>query len=249
MNKEHPIIFSTEMIQAYIAGRKTQTRRIIKPQLPFFDYDFYCEGRSGSDVGYSALTRKGYVEVRGYEIKENGERHYNPFMIKPKLGKNGHKLWFKETFFAFGKWIKNGKTKSGKQKYIFKIDIKKGFKYLDNPPEEIEKGRTNKEGWYKRPALFMPRIASRFNPKITRVRIERLLNISEEDAIAEGIEFNGLSYKNYFPEQYKNPLLGLVSKYPPACISYFSLWNKINGKDSHKLNPYVWVLDFEGPNL
>lgn len=239
--KEVPILFSTEMIQAYKEGRKTQTRRIVKTDtpFPFHDYDF----AGGNEVGYSGFTPKGFVEVRGYSISEYGKREFSPFVIKPKYGENGHRLWFRETFK-----VVNGKP-------IYKADLEEG----ENPYPNIK--------W--KPSIFMPRKYSRFNPLITKVRIDRLLNISEEDAIAEGIFFTdyGMTCFHFLPD---------VIKYDPSkcpapkehhnqrpgwsyektnsheqCLgsakfAYLNLWDKINGKGSHEENPFVWIIDFEG---
>lgn len=94
-----------------------------------------------------------------------------------------------------------------------------------------------------KPSLFMPKIACRTFLKIKSIRVERIWQISEEDAIAEGIEKIGKTslgipiYKEYF----------LKSETPCFCAanSFRSLWKKINGEESWYQNPFVWVYEFE----
>jgi len=226
--KERPILFSTEMVQAILDGRKTQTRRVLNPQLPFHKFDFFC---GNNDAGYSALTTKGYVEFRGYEIFENGERKYTPFYIKPKYGEKNDILWVRET------WVKlNGQ-------YVYKADYDNGV-----PANEIElpNGATVDDAKWK-PSIHMPKEACRLRLKIKSIRVERLMDISEQDAIAEGVRqrFGGfINYanpSNLFTETY--PFLG--RKYSAAQMSYLSLWERINGENSFEENPWVWVIEFE----
>jgi hypothetical protein len=94
-------------------------------------------------------------------------------------------------------------------------------------------------------SMFMPKEYARFIPIIKSVKVERLLDISEEDAIAEGVEKTKTGYKNYYPEKYKNPLQAFLSNISSAVFSYFTLWDKLNGIDSHKQNPWVWVYELE----
>jgi len=104
-----------------------------------------------------------------------------------------------------------------------------------NKPSTIEK-------W--RPSIFMPRRISRITLEITDIRVERLQDISEEDAIAEGIfQFGNLGFYGYDEK-------GTPGKHcfdtPKA--TYRALWNSINGKKpecSYKDNPWVWVLMFK----
>lgn len=90
-----------------------------------------------------------------------------------------------------------------------------------------------------KPSIHMPKEACRLRLKIKSIQVERLIDISEQDAIAEGIKvhtFDGQErYLDYTSKQY----------FLSAIYSYFSLWDKINGKDSHKKNPWVWVVEFE----
>lgn len=88
-----------------------------------------------------------------------------------------------------------------------------------------------------KPSLFMPKDACRIFLKCVSVHAERLQDIDEESAINEGIEIVPLSniyYKDYTGNGY----------FQKAVSSYYSLWQKINGKDSHKENPFVWVYKF-----
>lgn len=95
-------------------------------------------------------------------------------------------------------------------------------------------------GW--KPSLFMPKKACRFFLKIKSIRAERLQDISEEDAIAEGVEkiadYGSTGYRLYTePEASYTDI--------DAIYSFESLWQSINGKDSWNLNPFVWVYEFE----
>ncbi|MDC5518789.1 hypothetical protein NRA64_18600, partial [Acinetobacter baumannii] len=95
-----------------------------------------------------------------------------------------------------------------------------------------------------RPSIHMPRTASRITLEITGVRVERLQDISDADAIAEGIERDvrldpagTCHWRVYGAEQ------GMGTNLPGA--SYLSLWEQINGPGSWLLNPWVWVVEFE----
>jgi hypothetical protein len=94
-----------------------------------------------------------------------------------------------------------------------------------------------------KPSIFMPKKKCRIFLEITDVRVERLQDISEEDAIAEGIKKTWINddikqcrFKNYIND-------GKGSKSP--IDSFNSLWVSINGKDSWKANPWVWVYEFK----
>jgi hypothetical protein len=214
-----PILFSTEMVQAILDGRKTQTRRVIKDEkLQTGDYN-------PEDEDFIILTTL---------------NKYNVSNI----------LWVRETFYAYGKWIKNGFSKSGKQKFKFiDLTLSRGheYKYLDNPPNKVCAGNFAKNdsivGWFKRPSLFMPKQACRIFLKITNIRVERLQCISEKDAVLEGVRIIHFAegkfavFKNYLLKEEKGTLNPIKS--------VFSLWESINGKESLNSNPWVWVIEFE----
>ena len=102
------------------------------------------------------------------------------------------------------------------------------------------------ERW--RPSISMPRWASRITLEITGVRVERLQDISEADAIAEGIEsaghlFGYKQWRDYTPGYVGG--LGEPDGWGTATSSYRSLWESINGSGSWEENPWVWVVEFK----
>ena len=94
----------------------------------------------------------------------------------------------------------------------------------------------------------MPKKAARLFLKIINIRVERLFEISEKDAIAEGVECkiveNMKEYRAYLVKESEH-VFGKNS-YPdtPEC-SFLELWEKINGNESVNSNPWVWVIEFE----
>jgi len=90
-------------------------------------------------------------------------------------------------------------------------------------------------GW--KPSIFMPKEAARFFLKVTNVRVERLQDISEEDAIAEGIEPGEIGFKSYNSKNIFEV---------DALWSFQNLWQSINAKKHPwKSNPWVWVYEFK----
>lgn len=143
-------------------------------------------------------------------------------------GKPGDRLWVRETFCKIigqsGCWIETD----------YSATYNHGFRLGDT--------LGLKKRWT--PSIHMPRAASRLTLEITSVRVERLQDISEADAIAEGIErlddFLGCPcYRAYDEPQ------GSDVVFPDDPIgSYASLWTSINGPGSWDANPWVWALEF-----
>ena len=195
-----PILFSTEMVQAILEGRKTQTRRIIKPQPK--------EGIITTAFDF----KKGFYASK-IKIEENPDRFEITKLFNPKY-QTGDILWVRESFakppiYAFG------------VKYIYKA----GFN------ESIC-------GW--KPSIHMPKEAARIFLEVSNVRVERLRDISEDDAIAEGIERVSIAP---FVHRFKNYLCN--NKFIGPKESFKTLWMKINGEDSWNANPWVWVYEFK----
>lgn len=88
-----------------------------------------------------------------------------------------------------------------------------------------------------RPSIYMPRWASRITLEVTGVRVERLNDINQEDAIAEGVEAHdddGVTYYGPLGRGVCDPI-----------VAYRSLWDSINGPGSWAANPWVWVVEFK----
>ena len=204
--KQRPILFNTPMVQAILAGDKTQTRRIVKP--PYDTYPNVTKHITSCEFDFHFPDGIGQYTASPY-------------------GKPGDQLWVRETFFAYGLWFSSSKGGKWFSDTTHSFDSG-GHRFMDSPPEEIEKGRSSKEGWYKRPSIFMPRGASRITLEITDIHVERLHDITEEDAIAEG-----------FPPHTKNG-------YDMPATYIFGLgWSTINGPESWDENPWVWVVAFK----
>ena len=205
--KERPILFSTPMVRAILDGRKTQTRRIIKCKKNIID----------KQIGFTCFTPDGYFSVRGKHDDGKTCTYGESFFKLPY--QKGMILWVRET------WIDLQKTPvmgAGSEKYI-------GLKYwyrADNTREMEVAGN------YK-PSIFMPKEASRIKLEITNIRPEKLCDITEEDAMAEGI-----SLPNYAEQAIKD------IHYPDPSDIYAELWDEINGIGSWIKNPWVWVIEF-----
>ena len=206
-----PILFSTEMVQAILEGRKTQTRRLhgldeIKKNPN--DWTFYY---------FSKDDKRTFAHFRKQEDnKIKSIFGTSPYQI-------GDILWVRETWqTAWNFYKKSCET-------IYKAD---GGYWIDD--DGIMK-------W--KPSIHMPKEAARIFLEVTNVRVERLKDISEDDAIAEGIEIIDYAesilavFKNYNLKEKKGTL------YPR--LSFLTLWSKINGIDSWKANPWVWVYEFK----
>lgn len=189
-----PILFNTQMVKALLDGRKTVTRRIIKPQ---------------PSINASWLDK-----CAGTYTFSDATFPHEPFS-------KGDILYVRETFCTYcADHIIDG------VRYAYKADA--------TPESE----RIRKEYCYKyRPSIHMPREAARIFLRVTDVRVERLQDITEEQAIAEGVRI-GLGGEPFF-----------------SCKDAFArLWDSTLPKNPNKFkcpenswttNPFVWVIEFE----
>lgn len=207
--KERPILFSGEMVKAILEGRKTQTRRVVKGA--WHESEGYLQSDPGGDGGEWWF---GCAKVPA------------SFVTRCPYGTPGDRLWVKETWCA--EW--GGSQECGDEHPIF------GVRYLaDNAWNERPCPAVEQSVWYSqwRPSIFMPRWASRITLEIVSVRVEGLQEITEDDVVAEGIEFPCEE-----PE---------TSEHPVGCVcEYRNLWDRINGnKHPWSSNPWVWRIEFK----
>lgn len=159
-------------------------------------------------------------------------------------GAPGDSLWVRESCQIYGHWVKNGHTKSGAQRWKFSIHASKRVLYAGS----FVKSPSNKTqlGFYKRPSIFMPRWASRILLEVTDARVERVQEISDEDAIKEGIQDvchcgDYIEGHGYHSGHSPTPMDGYA-------VNEFSiLWDSINAKRGHswESNPWVWAISFK----
>lgn len=199
--KERPILFSGPMVRALLAGTKTQTRRVVKPQPTHFNPAGVP--RLAKPVGSSKVIQCPY-------------------------GQHGDRLWVRETWQTFER---------GYNVYKAIPTRRPSDSCVLYAADDVD----GDLGW--RPSIHMPRWASRITLEITSVRVERLQDISEADAIAEGIERkeDGIGWK-------RGPISGDVPNTATRTgfpgLAYQSLWEQINGPGSWDANPWVWVIEF-----
>ncbi|HUV01187.1 MAG TPA: hypothetical protein VMW32_09515 [Bacteroidales bacterium] len=203
--KERPILFSTLMVQALLAGNKTQTRRVIKEPYQ----------------SYPCVTK----HLTSCEFDFHYDHGVGQFTASP-YGKLGDILWVRETW--------------GLQRSDFEPMDVPFYCYKADDETYLPK-------W--RPSIFMPKAVCRIKLQITDIRVERLQNISEGDAIAEGVKRDRDGWKSYeiiHIGKYKG------QKHPHSCVpnrspitSYKELWESINGIDSWSSKPWVWVITFK----
>ena len=217
------------MVRALLEGRKTQTRRVVNPQ-PFVDEKW---GLTWEPRGH-APNKPSYVERNA-----NWNPISNAMMnFGCPYGQPGDRLWVKETFAR----VHPGMLQS-----------------LDPDPDSFEWTtvyRADANGGYVgklmectkwKPSIFMRREYSRITLEIKSVRVERLQEISEGDAMAEGCDEAHLEHT----EDCKSEHCALAGGVDDCCgylvsskLQYKALWTSINGPGSWDANPWVWVITF-----
>lgn len=215
---ERPILFSGEMVRAILDGRKTQTRRVMKPQPKPTLADY--PGPAGH--WWPSQKHKSMLGVEQEMQKWKGlAGSACPY------GDTGDTLWVRET------WCQG--ADDGRQ-----VPLRMATLYrADGEHVTLSDGdgftQTNRDGSEKspwRPSIHMPRWASRITLRITDVRVERLQDISEHDARAEGMSSEWDDYERYGQSE-------------PYRYGFSAIWNTINGPGAWDDNPWVWVLSFE----
>lgn len=249
--KEHPILFSTPMVRANLQEIKTITRRVVTK---------YNSSFSGTFGGWPSLDfSNAYVDGNRNSIDAIEYLHVpNPewgttHRIFPKYNPKDI-LWVRETFangyngcldpnigkeekdFTLRYWL----FKDGSQKYS-------DGSYFPDTKQGNEPSFGNVK-W--KPSIFMPREACRLRLEIQSIGVERLQDITEEDAIKEGIEpdplgpdsidggvqYPGLRFYNYAKVGYR---------YVRPLESFQSLWVMVNGRESWDANPWVWRIEYK----
>lgn len=220
--KARPILFSAPMVRALLAGTKTQTRRVLRDQNPI-------------DLGASRhgahLSRQPVFD----RVANAAVGHRHAPVICP-YGQPSDRLWVRETHAINPHPSELGLTRDSiPGTWDSAVAAASRVIYAADPGAHLEA-----DGRQWRPSIHMPRWASRIMLEITGVRVERLQDISEADAIAEGIAPAYDGWRDYRTSQAVN--------YPcadSAIHSYQTLWEQISGSGSWEANPWVWAVEFK----
>jgi hypothetical protein len=217
--REKPILFSGPMVRAILDGKKTQTRRVVKPQP--------APGELIKKTKASMIPDAAHLAD---DLFDAGVRLDLPPHCP--YGQPGDRLWVREA------WTPDHADFYPHFRTCYRADG--GFEYERNERGEVYSSESKR--WYPfrwRPSIHMPRWASRLTLEITNVRVERLQEISEADAQAEGVEPGCLTCGENCIDR------GGCGWCRPAYRDSFAyLWMELNGRDSWDANPWVWVIEF-----
>lgn len=209
-----PILFNTEMVRAILDGRKTCTRRILKGGIPFDE-----------KAEYWNVLKKG--EWSGPICVEHFIKQFSPY-------KQGDILYVRETWTHFECWNCEGDEEGNcvEEPHISVLQ-KQGGCYLYRATSEI----SGDARWH--PSIHMPKEAARIWLKVTDVRVERLQDITDDGAKAEGANWkNGRN-------------VGWEEKMKRTATERFAeIWDSTIKKSDidrygWEANPWVWVIEFE----
>lgn len=237
--KEKPILFSAPMVRAILDGRKTQTRRVVKCETTINAAEHSgCMpilAKRGERLEDGSIGRKAV----GFSCSINdGPSLDDCVKMFCPYGQVGDRLWVRETWATY-----------------YRETTKPDFREADDVVF-----RADYEGLHPdvygcwRPSIHMPRWACRIELEITGVRVERLQDISPDDAIAEGLtaisKDGGRTTKYGIPDSDGYPGTDNTGwpwehwRFSPV-DAFQHLWESINGAGSWDANPWVWVIEFK----
>ena len=249
---ERPILFNSEMVRAILDNRKTQTRRVIKPQPTNADYWTLLHTVGLRDSFYPNTIKA------------------TPGRLACPHGQPGDRLWVRETWriesFIDGEPIefgyKDGATMEERCEGQDAPNYEDWMERMNvQSTEDCERSglMCDEEGYYSwehgnspcrwRPSIHMPRWASRLTLEVTGVRVEQVQSISHEDALAEGVVAFTVSPGTApasYPITFYSPGPHDEGGYPQAREAFENLWDSINAKRGYgwDVNPWVWVVEF-----
>lgn len=212
---DRPIIFSVPMVRALLDGRKTQTRRLLKLAGRIPEYigpkgcmdDPTCWGWENSDGGYITVEGDDKDHPPGWR---NGWRDWSGAFAP------GDRLYVREAYRCNG-WATDLAT------IFYRASVGDGYTAMcEQYPVAGKKALTVDGKW--RPSIHMPRWASRLTLTVTEVRVQRLQEISEADAVAEGVSDKWSDSRRY---------------------GFSALWDSLHGPEAWDANPWVVAVSFD----
>ena len=205
--RERPLLFSGPMIRALLAGRKTITRRIVtvpwKGSRRALPYEPYF------------VESDGKLMVDDDAFDDGGGTGWREYAEYVGTYRPGDRLWVRETFAA----------------NVPGCEHQGGYAYRADHNDPRGDGPANPMRWT--PSIFMPRKASRLTLQVTGVRVERLQQITEDGARAEGVPGDTVWGE-------------WMAGRPSHKAAFVHLWDEINGHRAGWCdNPWVWVVEFQ----
>ena len=221
-----PILFNTDMVRAILDGRKTVTRRLVKPQQLIGILPDKCKnGMPEEFLKEKKFMFKPYCDMTDAELIKTA---YNP-QYQP-----GDILYVRET------WTKDN------HRYMYRADYADSEKFYQGGKEVQMK-------WH--PSIHMPKEAARIFLKVKDVRVERLQDITEEQTEDEGFTFTPPCLRQVSEDSYcdlDGPCTSEIKYCDMSAGELFGkvLWNSTIKKDELEqygwdANPWVWVIEFE----
>lgn len=233
--KERPILFSGPMVRAILEGRKTVTRRAIKPIMRSADLQFDLQQEEdGSWNPYHTFDES--------RFDRSGTEH----PIKCPYGQPGDRLWVRESWWQAGDWQSSYPEDDegswfGSKRIVYSVDGLPPNESNHCYPSGLRNGHYSAAEpnriWRHRPSIHMPRWASRILLEITDVRVERLQDISGDQAEAEGVD-------SAMCRQFLETSPSRHECKEAVIHGFAGLWASINGDESWNANPWVWVVKF-----
>jgi hypothetical protein len=244
------------MIQAILAGRKIMTRRLAA--VPVCDHN-------GTDIMDWHLSKHPWRDGDKwyYNVQSNVDA-YNTYELKHKYGRPGDLLWVRENFRVDSWMPENGEVNfryeaDGVVSPFIWFEEESFNKYWEQSCVDLSKAgyEPNDEERFEdydykalrlRPNIFLPKPAARIWLQVESVRVERLQDISEQDAISEGVLFTDFGKDKYNQHRLGYHVLPVTSHeqcLATARTAFGNLWEKINGPGSWQANPFVWVISFK----
>lgn len=203
-----PILFNEEMVRALLSGQKTATRRVVKPIPP--------ENARLELIGDRRHAMDLSIEIPG----PDDHRIYTPPYLPSDI------LYVRETFACDG-------FDGEKEVYVYRADVDECDRIVWGDIEKKEWAPSSDYHWH--PSIHMPKEAARLFLRVTDVRVERLQEITDEGAKAEGAN-NGIGVSNKMRETAIQRFQRIWnSTIKPTVLSTYG-WDA---------NPWVWVIEFE----
>lgn len=214
---DRPIIFSAPMVRALLDGRKTQTRRVLKPQPEWLSGAWYWTSpryNNGDGARYFHT-----VDVSGVM----------PAWLRALPYAPGDRLWVREGFMP----APMEAVPAAPRPTRWNIAYAAGGQDEVLAPAGYNPMLYNYERWS--PSIHMPRWASRLTLHVTAVRVQRLQDISDADARAEGLERIGTAWGI-------DGIKGSVAAYERTAFRV--IWNALHGAGAWDANPWVAAITF-----